>query len=361
MTAFSLLGLALLPILAKAAPLLASLGTPAARVLPSSVSLLFNNNLNYTQDADRSSFLLLHSPFTKISDGQAACAWFSESLVTAEQARGNASDLTDLLRYHSYRGDVGTGQHIMLADATVAFNAETGKLVFLGLTEDNQVSAPCLCTQSDRQTLASQSNATAENTVSVINAETLNAYNGYRNLKSFRFLGIPYSNGPGRWEYAQVESSRGEVFEATSFASPCTQTAVNRSSEDCLYLNIWTPYLPAPEAEKNVRKKPLRPVFFYLHGGAFVSGEGSDPMGEGANVVSRGDVVMVFPNYRLSNLGFLNIPGTNITGNYGIADQMTALEWVRQNIECESTVASTRNGYMCHPTDLPAPHPRFRW
>jgi carboxylesterase type B len=63
-----------------------------------------------------------------------------------------------------------------------------------------------------------------------------------------------------------------------------------------------------------------------------VSGSSYDPAYDGGNLASRGDIVVVRFKYRPFNLGFLAIPGTNITGNYGIADQIVALQWIQQNI-----------------------------
>lgn len=72
---------------------------------------------------------------------------------------------------------------------------------------------------------------------------------------------------------------------------------------------------------------------FWIHGGAFVSGTGSDNTFDGGSLASRGDVVVVTINYRLSTLGFLALDDEVTKGNYGIADQITALDWVRANIK----------------------------
>jgi len=92
-------------------------------------------------------------------------------------------------------------------------------------------------------------------------------------------------------------------------------------SEDCLYLNIWT---PAADGEK-------RPVMFWIHGGAFITGGGGDPIYNGLALAKRGDVVVVTINYRLGAFGYSYIPG--VTANVGQMDQIMALEWVRDNIE----------------------------
>ena len=72
---------------------------------------------------------------------------------------------------------------------------------------------------------------------------------------------------------------------------------------------------------------------FWIHGGAFTSGTANDPTFDGGNIASRGDVVMVAVNYRLSTLGFLALDDGVTNGNYGLADQINALDWVRNNIQ----------------------------
>lgn len=71
---------------------------------------------------------------------------------------------------------------------------------------------------------------------------------------------------------------------------------------------------------------------FWIHGGAFTGGTGSDSTFESGGLASRGDVVVVTINYRLSTLGFLALNDGKTNGNFGIADQIAALEWVREHI-----------------------------
>ena len=92
-------------------------------------------------------------------------------------------------------------------------------------------------------------------------------------------------------------------------------------SEDCLYLNVWTPGLD----------DAARPVMVWIHGGAFTIGSGSEDYYNGSNLASRGDVVIVTINYRLGALGFLNLPSLGET-NFGMRDQVAALKWVQANI-----------------------------
>ncbi|KAL2864939.1 putative cholinesterase [Aspergillus lucknowensis] len=96
-------------------------------------------------------------------------------------------------------------------------------------------------------------------------------------------------------------------------------------SEDCLYLNVYTPILP--ERPGTVR----RPVAVYFYGGAFTKGTASKIDYDGGNFASRNDVVVVTVNYRVGALGWL-ATGNLTSGSYGIRDQILALDWVNKNI-----------------------------
>ncbi len=103
-------------------------------------------------------------------------------------------------------------------------------------------------------------------------------------------------------------------------------SASDKQSQDCLYLNVWTP----------VADRRRRPVLVWIHGGAFVLGSGAAGLYDGSQLAQRGDVVVVTINYRLGALGFLDLsqvlPGAAVA-NAGLRDQIAALEWVRDNIE----------------------------
>jgi carboxylesterase type B len=148
---------------------------------------------------------------------------------------------------------------------------------------------------------------------------------GFRNLKSFLFLGIPFANYPNRFEYSTVYNSTGQTIYATGMGSACEQPFYPASSEECLSLNIQTPYIPKAGSTGG-----LRPVLVTIPGGGYTVGAnfGIDP----SNLVSREDVVSVSINYRLGTFGFFAVPGTDLKGNYGIADQITALRWIKANI-----------------------------
>jgi len=158
----------------------------------------------------------------------------------------------------------------------------------------------------------------------------------------FIFKGIPYATPPVgnlRWMPPKPLQSWNGAREAKHYGAISPQNLMpendfapsfkdQKQSEDCLYLNIWTPGLD------NER----RPVFFWIHGGAFILGAGTENFLEEGALAKRGDIVVVSINYRLGALGFLNLNEiTNgkipATGNEGILDQIAALEWVQENIE----------------------------
>jgi carboxylesterase type B len=103
-----------------------------------------------------------------------------------------------------------------------------------------------------------------------------------------------------------------------------------------LSLNIWTPYLPSSrnsQGKEAETKKKGKAVMVWIHGGGYSNGQGSDTTFDGGNLASRGDVVVITLNYRLSTLGFLALSNTPLKGNYGIADPITALDWIRAHVE----------------------------
>jgi len=155
------------------------------------------------------------------------------------------------------------------------------------------------------------------------------------------FRGIPYAAPPvseRRWLPPEPAEPWSGVREARSSSAIAPQNVAQQGilsqfrveepqSEDCLYLNIWTP--GCDDAR--------RPVLVWIHGGGFTAGSGSEPGYKGSRLAARGNAVVVTINYRLGALGFLNlneVTGGRIpaTGNEGLLDQMAALRWVRDNI-----------------------------
>jgi para-nitrobenzyl esterase len=121
-----------------------------------------------------------------------------------------------------------------------------------------------------------------------------------------------------------------EVRDALRYgpASPQQSRSSERTSEDCLFLSVWTPGL---------RDGRRRPVMFYIHGGAYANGSGSSPLYDGVHLCHRGDVVVVTINHRLNAFGYLYLarfggPEFADSGNTGQLDLILALQWVRDNI-----------------------------
>ncbi|MEW5683819.1 MAG: carboxylesterase/lipase family protein [Pseudomonadota bacterium] len=110
-------------------------------------------------------------------------------------------------------------------------------------------------------------------------------------------------------------------------ASPQRDRNAGTTSEDCLFLNLWTPAL---------RDGGKRPVMVYIHGGAYSNGSGSSPLYDGVRLCKRGNVVVVTVNHRLNAFGYAYLPrllpALADSGNVGQLDLILALKWVRENI-----------------------------
>ncbi len=147
------------------------------------------------------------------------------------------------------------------------------------------------------------------------------------------YLGIPFAAPPVgnlRWRPPQPAAKWQGVREATKFGPSPIQGSGGGAgmSEDCLYLNVWT---PAKSASDHI------PVFVWIYGGGFNFGSTSDPNYNGANLAKKG-VVLVSIAYRVGQLGFYVNPELSaesphhVSGNYGILDMIAGLKWVKKNI-----------------------------
>lgn len=292
-----------------------------------SLTFLYNNNLNFTDDVNHISAILLDAQTP--STASTACAAVGETLLTRAALQQHADDFASLLSYEIYALRAPEGQYYQIQDGTVSVEQDGSDdgaaALAYGATASANTPLPVLCTQSSNQNGPSNAVATASNKVTI--SSQGNAYVGFRNQKSFRFLGIKYASPVSRWEYSTVNSAKGQTYQATAYGGACAQPYDSAGVEDCLFINIQTPYIPKYGSKQN-----LRPVHFWIHGGGFTGGSGADAGSDGGQLSSREDIVVVNVNYRLTTLGFLAVPGTNIMGNYGIADQITGLEWTVQNI-----------------------------
>jgi len=177
---------------------------------------------------------------------------------------------------------------------------------------------------------------------SPINTETINVESGLlRGINDAGltiYKGIPYAAPPVgelRWRPPQRPATWSGTLAADTFGPSCPQVApsyrpvpLGEINEDCLTLNIW-----APAASDSY---PL-PVMVWIHGGSYTTGAGTWPTYDGSAFAQNG-VVLVTINYRLGHLGFFAHPALSEAqageplGNYGLLDQIAALEWVKRNI-----------------------------
>jgi para-nitrobenzyl esterase len=159
------------------------------------------------------------------------------------------------------------------------------------------------------------------------------------NGKVRAFLGLPYAAAPVgdlRWAPPQPPAHWRGTRQATRYGARCVQGRVfadmvfqdSGPSEDCLYLNVFTP--------ANVSGSSKLPVMFWIHGGGYVGGSASEPRHNG-DFLPLKNVVLVTINYRLGVFGFLATPElaqeqSGSAGNYGLLDMVAALQWVKANI-----------------------------
>jgi para-nitrobenzyl esterase len=153
------------------------------------------------------------------------------------------------------------------------------------------------------------------------------------------FEGIPYAAPPVggfRWKAPQPVVPWSGVKQATNFGARCMQDGHpddasfrdSGPSEDCLFVNVWTA-AKSPNAHL--------PVMVWIHGGGFAAGSSSEARQDGEVLAKKGVVVVSF-NYRLGVFGFFSYPalteesGHHSSGNYGLLDQIAALQWVQENI-----------------------------
>jgi carboxylesterase type B len=241
--------------------------------------------------------------------------WSPESKTASIQAN---------LDYLKYQGKIGN------SSLWVAPSGDKPQAIGLSgslAAADSSQRLPVLCTQS-----APFSNGTTEDTSEKwqVSVHSNNEdYTGFRDRLAFRFHGIRYAPEPKRFTYSVPYKGSGKSVSALEFSTQCMQGG--SGSEDCLFLNVWTPYLPKPGCKP--KKGSLKPVMIWIHGGAFTGGTANENTFDGGNLASRGDVVMVGINYRLSTLGYLALNDGVTNGNFGLGDQINALDWVRANIK----------------------------
>ncbi|KAI0262433.1 alpha/beta-hydrolase [Gloeopeniophorella convolvens] len=289
--------------------------------LSSSLSFLYQNDLNWPDATDHSGAILIEPRSNKAA--ASACGVLSETLLPPNGSHFT-SDFSSLLSYLSFEGKFPDDQEFWIASTSRGICQVITKGARVRSSSCNRI-LPALCSQSAPFRPASNQDKSSKWEVT-ISAKDLTV-TGYRDHLSFRFLGLPYANPPERFTYSTLYSGAQKVFNATNIGSQCVQTG-GGGSENCLFLNIFTPFIPKADTPAS----QLKPVVLHIHGGAFTSGSANDGTFDGGNFVSRGDIVVVDINYRLSTLGFLALEDGITNGNFGIADMTVALEWVQKYI-----------------------------
>ncbi|KAJ6003517.1 hypothetical protein N7451_006064 [Penicillium sp. IBT 35674x] len=284
-------------------------------------AVLFQNNGNWTEHAAMPSALIFYDavPFAQ---AQSTCASENETLLAASDLSGFSQSLL----YQLYLANISPDQTYWVAE-------DAG---------DRQLHEhrPFLCTNS--APLVDQVDPGYYRFPTLDVESTGITYTGVRDHMAFRFLGIPYAMPPvGDRRFVLPEpwhSNETRHINATIYGPTCPGTPNSvfyndedglnpwGDSEDCLFLNIYTPYIPG---EENAASETLKPVMFWLHGGG---GTGSDSTFDGASLVSRSDVVLVTINWRQGNFGQLSLNDGFVMGNYGVADTIEALQWVHDHI-----------------------------
>ncbi|KAI0118712.1 cholinesterase [Nemania sp. FL0031] len=294
-------------------------GVPSPESLNSSITALFTNDLQGTGSPLTDSGLLVLDA-RSFAEASKSCQVLGEQLWSPKSGLSNIQKSLDYLKYsknHAESSKFWVGPESLYGQI-IDFNGHVSRA-------SETLTLPVLCTQS-----APFSNETSQDRDErwQVTIHSNNEYlTGFRDRLSFRFLGVRYAVKPERFTYPELYIGNNSAIPATGFGSACIQGGAG--SEDCHFLNIWTPYLPGP----NSTGKGLKPVMFWIHGGAFTSGTANDKDFDGGNLASRSDVVVVAINYRLGTFGFLALQDGVTNGNFGLADQITALDWVRKNIQ----------------------------
>lgn len=272
---------------------------PSADSVGSDIQILLHNDLYGNESSRSDAVLVLENAETQIQATK-ACAALSESLWTPP-SNANDADFLAYLIYQidsrtSHQGKPSHGQLYFISGRDThgsckSIDSSSGRVELVAC----KTKLPALCTQSAPLSYVNNTDTSVARQTQVTSGKAV--YTGWRDKLSFRFLGIKYGLFPQRFTDSSPTSLSGEVL-ALDFGSICASRDGRYGpvlgSEDCLFLNIYTPYLPTLKRTKT----KLRPVMLWIHGGAFVGGSGSDPVFDGGNLASRGDVVVVTINYR---------------------------------------------------------------
>jgi hypothetical protein len=265
-----------------------------------SVTVLFHNNGNWTNHAQTPSALFINKPST-YNDAVETCASYGEKLLDCSQFGAFVYDLTYQRYLHNTNG-------LLFWSSCLSFGPTSLNGIVRRASDEETFMLPFLCTNTAPfidQVDTDYSNFPRVKTSSIAGT----TFEGLRDHMAFRFLGVPFAKPPVgdlRLRYAQPPTYEGGNVDATKYGPACLQVGSFEgnsqglnpwgNSEDCLYLQVFTPSLPVG----GVPSKGLKPVMLWMHGGGMVNGAGSDSTFDGDSLVSRGDVVLVTINYRLN-------------------------------------------------------------
>ncbi|KAE9404341.1 alpha/beta-hydrolase [Gymnopus androsaceus JB14] len=279
-----------------------------------SVALLFENDGNWENLGDRTSALLFYDPET-LSDASQVCQEFNETLFSSE----NLPDIFNKLSYLEHLGEFDETTEFWVS--STGSGSAISPFSTSAPNSDVSTKLPFLCSNSAPLTAQVDTDFPSLPRMNVTSNGV--AFTGVRDHLTFRFMGIPYAappTGPLRFQYP--EKWNGSQVDATVFKTACLQFgAFADNSSDCLYLNVYSSYIPSSSPPA-----ALRPVFVWIHGGGNVNGMGSDETFDGVMLSSFSI------NYRLNIFGFLGLDSA-IPGNYAMADKIAALQWVQDHIK----------------------------
>lgn len=255
------------------------------------------------------------------------CEKFNETLYDYKGAPKPAKDSV-LSRLKCHHSSYNNGNYYFIKTTDTrrcrALNPIDGKIYVVRCN----LPFPSLCTNSGEERTLNTPASTDEKLSYTVNT-TFGDITGTRSDLCFLFLGIPYALPPVgklRFEPPKRISKLDSTWNATFYRGFCPQDAsfafFPNINEDCLYLNVYTPYVP----DSGDNDSPLLPVMVWIHGGAYVRGGSHHLYHDPSHLVSHEGVVVVTINYRLGALGFWGC------GNQAIKDQITALQWVREFI-----------------------------
>lgn len=267
-------------------------------------------------------------------EGADRCAMIGESLYALTgSSQASYSELDFQFDYLMHTGDLNSADLLWVAGGDerecYAYSPALKKTAKVSCYSRYRT----LCTSHVPPTTDRNRSPTLSSRISITAGDY--AFTGYRDARSFRFLGIPFADPPvNELRFMPPNPYTGpREIEATIAPNACIQPSSPEASvhenvsEDCLYLNVYTPILPSRVSRTSLR----RPVAVYFYGGTFTKGSSGMIDYDGGNFASRQDLVIVTVNYRVGALGFLST-GKLTTGNYGVRDQILALEWVNKHI-----------------------------